>query len=222
MGGIGFFLGGIGPDGHVGFNVRGSDHYSTTRLTATNYETQAAAAGDLGGIEISRNRLVITIGLNTITYNPRLHGASSWRRARRRPASWPTPCKARPACSIPASALRSLPQRPLLHHPGRGARNCGERQARARRAAGPNGRRTSRSKWRSSIWRLARQKRLLDLTAEEAKADPLAGRLLGTRPEPLADLRHMVHDRLVAEDRGGQRSRSRTPASCTPSRTTTT
>ncbi len=70
LGGIGFFLGGIGPDGHIGFNVKGSDHYSTTRLTPTNYETQAAAAGDLGGIEISRNRLVITIGLQTIVQNP--------------------------------------------------------------------------------------------------------------------------------------------------------
>ncbi|MCK5765380.1 MAG: hypothetical protein KAH26_05335, partial [Bacteroidales bacterium] len=69
-GGIGFFLGGIGPDGHIAFNVRGSDHNSTTRLTATNFETQAVAAGDLGGIEISRNRLVITIGLKTITRNP--------------------------------------------------------------------------------------------------------------------------------------------------------
>ena len=70
LGGIGFFLGGIGPDGHIGFNVAGSDHHSTTRLTATNYETQAAAATDLGGIEVSRHRLVITIGLGTITYNP--------------------------------------------------------------------------------------------------------------------------------------------------------
>ncbi|MGQ9621187.1 MAG: hypothetical protein ACUVTX_09435 [Bacteroidales bacterium] len=70
MGGIGFFLGGIGPDGHIGFNTRGSNHNSTTRLTATNFETQAAAAGDLGGIEVSRNRLVITIGLGTITSNP--------------------------------------------------------------------------------------------------------------------------------------------------------
>lgn len=69
-GGIGFFLGGIGPDGHIAFNTRGSDHYSTTRLTATNFETQAVAAGDLGGIEVSRNRLVITIGLETISYNP--------------------------------------------------------------------------------------------------------------------------------------------------------
>ncbi|HPK04941.1 MAG TPA: hypothetical protein PK908_03530 [Bacteroidales bacterium] len=70
MGGIGFFLGGIGPDGHIAFNTRGSDHHSTTRLTQTNFETQAVAAGDLGGIEISKNRLVITIGLETITYNP--------------------------------------------------------------------------------------------------------------------------------------------------------
>ena len=69
MGGIGFFLGGIGPDGHIAFNVRGSSFYSVTRLTGTNYETQAAAATDLGGIEISRSRLVITIGLATITYN---------------------------------------------------------------------------------------------------------------------------------------------------------
>ncbi|MDX2431034.1 MAG: hypothetical protein QNK35_08880 [Bacteroides sp.] len=69
-GGIGFFLGGIGPDGHIAFNTRGSDHHSTTRLTETNFETQAVAASDLGGIEISRNRLVITIGLQTITYNP--------------------------------------------------------------------------------------------------------------------------------------------------------
>ncbi len=70
MGGIGFYLGGIGPDGHIAFNTRGSNHYSPTRLTETNFETQAVTAGDLGGIEISRNRLVITIGLGTLTYNP--------------------------------------------------------------------------------------------------------------------------------------------------------
>tara|TARA_R110002074_G_scaffold113833_1_gene243511 strand:- start:451 stop:2778 length:2328 start_codon:yes stop_codon:yes gene_type:complete len=69
-GGIGFFLGGIGPDGHIAFNTRGSDIFSTTRLTETNFETQAVAAGDLGGIEISANRLVITIGLDTIVHNP--------------------------------------------------------------------------------------------------------------------------------------------------------
>jgi glucosamine-6-phosphate deaminase len=70
MGGIGFFLGGIGPDGHIAFNIKGSDHHSTTRLSPTNYATQAAAAGDLGGIEVSGSRHVITIGLGTITMNP--------------------------------------------------------------------------------------------------------------------------------------------------------
>src|SRR5690606_39151124 len=69
-GGIGFFLGGIGPDGHIAFNTRGSDIYSTTRLTETNFETQAVAAGDLGGIEVSSNRLIITLGLDTIVHNP--------------------------------------------------------------------------------------------------------------------------------------------------------
>jgi len=69
-GGIGYFLGGIGPDGHIAFNTRGSNHYSPTRLTGTNFETQAVTASDLGGIEVSRNRLVITIGLGTLTYDP--------------------------------------------------------------------------------------------------------------------------------------------------------
>lgn len=69
LGGIGFYLGSIGPDGHIAFNVRGSDFFSTTRLTSTNFETQAVAASDLGGIEVSRFRPVITIGLSTICYN---------------------------------------------------------------------------------------------------------------------------------------------------------
>ena len=70
LGGIGFFLGGIGPDGHIAFNVAGSSHHSHTRLTGINYETEATAATDLGGIELVRKKAVITIGLETITYNP--------------------------------------------------------------------------------------------------------------------------------------------------------
>jgi len=69
-GGIGFFLAGIGPDGHIAFNTRGSNHFSPTRLTETNFETQAVTASDLGGIEVSRKRLVITIGLGTLSFNP--------------------------------------------------------------------------------------------------------------------------------------------------------
>ncbi|MGD9494132.1 MAG: hypothetical protein AB7V36_12335 [Bacteroidales bacterium] len=69
-GGIGFFLGGIGPDGHIAFNIRGSRHDSVTRLDHINYETQAAAASDLGGIENVRRKAVVTMGLQTITANP--------------------------------------------------------------------------------------------------------------------------------------------------------
>ncbi|MFH1009539.1 MAG: glucosamine-6-phosphate deaminase [Candidatus Latescibacterota bacterium] len=69
LGGIGFFLGGIGPDGHIGFNIRGSDHFSTTRLIPINYETAAASATDLGGMEVAREKVVLTVGLRTITQN---------------------------------------------------------------------------------------------------------------------------------------------------------
>merc|ERR1719181_2079195 len=69
MGGIGFIMGGIGPDGHIAFNCQGCDHNSTTRLDQLNYKSQAAASGDLGGIGVVRKRKVITIGLGTITYN---------------------------------------------------------------------------------------------------------------------------------------------------------
>jgi glucosamine-6-phosphate deaminase len=69
LGGIGFLLSDIGPDGHICSNVRGTDHYSTTRLTETNYETQSLAATDLGGIEVAKNRLVMIIGLATMTFD---------------------------------------------------------------------------------------------------------------------------------------------------------
>ncbi len=69
LGGIGFFLGGIGPDGHIAFNQEGSDHQSITRLVNFNYPTAAAAAGDLGGIEIAKTKAAMTIGLGTISFS---------------------------------------------------------------------------------------------------------------------------------------------------------
>lgn len=70
LGGIGFYLDTIGSDGRIACNIKGSDLFSTTRITQTNFETQADAANTLGGIEVARSRLVITIGLGTITFNP--------------------------------------------------------------------------------------------------------------------------------------------------------
>lgn len=108
MGGIGFFLSGIGPDGHIALNVRGSDFNSTTRLTATNFETAADTASDLGGIEVSRHRPVITIGLQTITYNPDcvaiIYAAGEAKAEVVRLALEEPPCN-----RYPASALSKLP-----------------------------------------------------------------------------------------------------------------
>ena len=126
LGGIGFFLGGIGPDGHVGFNVRGSDHHSTTRLMATNYETQAAAATDLGGIEVSSARLVITIGLQTMTFNPQCTAIIV--AAGEAKAGVVADAVQGPSSVLfPASALRSLPNARFYVTMG-AARKLSERQ----------------------------------------------------------------------------------------------
>ena len=70
LGGIGFFMSSTGSDGRIAFNMRGSNLHSCTRLTATNFPTQADAANDLGGFNISKHRLVITLGLETVKYRP--------------------------------------------------------------------------------------------------------------------------------------------------------
>lgn len=129
LGGIGFFLGGIGPDGHIGFNVRGSDPFSTTRLCETNYETQAAAAGDLGGIEVSGKRLVITIGLGTITYNPKAVALVIAAGEAKAPIV-KTAIESEPGNQIPASALQSLPNACFFITEG-AAKNLTERRHRA-------------------------------------------------------------------------------------------
>ena len=68
-GGIGFFLAGIGPDGHIGFNQKGSWHNSKTRLVKLNYSSAAICSRDFGGIENSIDKYAITIGLDTIQMN---------------------------------------------------------------------------------------------------------------------------------------------------------
>lgn len=69
-GDIGFLISTLGSDGRVAFNISGTSLHSNTALRQTNFATQADAAASLGGIEVAKNRLVITIGLETITRNP--------------------------------------------------------------------------------------------------------------------------------------------------------
>lgn len=69
-GDIGFIITTLGSDGRIAFNIKGTSLHSNTALRQTNFATQADAASSLGGIEVAKNRMVITIGLETITRNP--------------------------------------------------------------------------------------------------------------------------------------------------------
>jgi glucosamine-6-phosphate deaminase len=199
LGGIGFFLGGIGPDGHIGFNIRGSDHFSTTRLMATNYETQAAAATDLGGMEVSRRRLVITIGLGTITYNTDC-AAIIIAAGEAKAGVVADAVQQTSSCQVPASALRTLPNARLYITLG-AAKQLRQRQISLLVRSGEV---SDEAVGRAMIdLALARGKSLLELTEVEAQEDPMARQVLAARPEGFAALVQQVRAGLIqAVERG--------------------
>jgi glucosamine-6-phosphate deaminase len=206
LGGIGFFLGGIGPDGHIGFNVRGSDHHSTTRLTETNYETQAAAAGDLGGIEVSGNRLVITIGLETITFNPDctaiIIAAGEAKAEILRLA-----IESEKNVLYPATALQVLPNARFYITQG-AAKNLVERRLHAlQKSESISDRDVERA-----IVDLAveRRKRILDLTAEDFEQDRIASLVVSRRQESWRELAENVTAALIRRIERGASARTGT------------
>jgi glucosamine-6-phosphate deaminase len=205
LGGIGFFLGGIGPDGHIGFNVRGSDHHSTTRLTETNYETQAAAATDLGGIEISRNRLVITIGLGTITYNRNCTalviaaGAS-------KAGVVADAMQQKKNIQSPATVLHDLPNARFYLTMG-AAEFLQERQTHV--MSKPENPMTDEQFNHIIIdCALKNNKRIVDLTEADINADPFGRLLISKRREDLGKLTRMVRDSLITKIEAGAQSRT--------------
>ncbi len=202
MGGIGFFLGGIGPDGHIGFNVRGADHHSTTRLTPTNYETQAAAAQDLGGIEISSRRLVITIGLGTITANPDCTAIIIAAGETKAPVV--ADAVQQPAHILyPAAALRSLPRARFYLTAG-AARGLDRRRCHEIAAAEkPADEVVERSVIDLSA---ARGTPLLELNAEDFDADPLARLALDRRGSEPGKLAREIHAGLESRIAAGART----------------
>ncbi|MDX9754483.1 MAG: glucosamine-6-phosphate deaminase [bacterium] len=193
LGGIGFFLGGIGPDGHIGFNVRGSDHYSTTRLTETNYETQAAAATDLGGIETSRKRLVITIGLGTITYNPNCV-AIIMAAGEAKALVIKNAIEGEKDVLIPASSLQTLPL--ARFYVTRGAiKKLEERQFHLFQSKAD----ATPEEIEQIVIDLAVKKRksLLKLTKDDFVGDRFGAELLKKTVRPVAETTQEIHDRLV-------------------------
>jgi glucosamine-6-phosphate deaminase len=206
LGGIGFFLGGIGPDGHIGFNVRGSDHHSTTRLTETNYETQAAAAGDLGGIEVSGNRLVITIGLETISFNPDctaiIIAAGEAKAEVLRLA-----IESEKNVLYPATALQVLPNARFYITQG-AAKNLVERRLHLLRQSE---RVTDQDVERAIVdLAVARRKRILDLTEEDFREDRIAALVVSRRQESWRELAENVTAALIRRIERGASARTGT------------
>ncbi len=199
MGGIGFFLGGIGPDGHIGFNIKGSDHSSTTRLCPTNYETQAAAASDLGGIKMARQCLVITIGLRTITRNPDCT-AIVIAAGQAKAGLAAEAIQAQTHINIPASCLQQLPNARFYVTRG-AATGLTERRIVALQQT----KAVSDDDVEKVLVELAvqRNKRLVDLTDEDAQASALAKLVLQRREQTLSELAQTVHDRLIEKIEAG-------------------
>jgi glucosamine-6-phosphate deaminase len=206
LGGIGFFLGGIGPDGHIGFNVRGSDHHSTTRLTETNYETQAAAAGDLGGIEVSGNRLVITIGLQTITFN-RECTAIVIAAGEAKAEILRLAIESEKNVLYPASALQVLPNARFYITQG-AAKNLIERRLHSLEQS----EHISDQDVERAIVDLAvaRRKRICDLTEEDVREDRIATLVVSRRQESWRELAERVVDALISRIERGASGRTGT------------
>jgi glucosamine-6-phosphate deaminase len=201
MGGIGFFLGGIGPDGHVAFNIRGSDHHSTTRLTSINYETQAAAAGDLGGMEVAKDRLVITAGLSTITSNPACKAILM--AAGEAKAGVVADAVEKPTGVLyPATALRKLPGAGVYLTAG-AANRIMEHRLRSFR---------SNQQDRESMRRVlidtatSANKRILDLNKGDLSRNAMGEELLRMAGSELSELAQETHDHLAGAIERGMES----------------
>ncbi len=204
LGGIGFFLGGIGPDGHIGFNVSGSDHFSTTRLTEVNYATQAAAAADLGGIEVARRRRVITIGLSTITANPGCTAvvmAAGEAKAAIVAASVASP----PRLRYPASALQVLPEARFYLTRGAAALLPARRLAELAAVERPSQEQIERVMIDLS---LAVNRRLDALQPAQVEADPFAAEVARKTGRTAAELAALTRQRLLSKIQAGSHLRS--------------
>lgn len=201
LGGIGFFLGGIGPDGHIGFNIKGSDHHATTRLCPINYETQAAAATDLGGIETARKCLVITIGLRTITYNPDCT-AIIVAAGQAKASLVAQAIQSEDHIRVPASCLRKLPNA-RFYITGGAATGLLERRIESVQAADHV---TDTDVEEALVNLAAREnKSLLALTDDDVRSDRFVSAVLDRRPEPLGKLAQMVRDHLISRIENGVR-----------------
>ena len=178
-----------------------ADHFSTTRLTEVNYETQAAAAADLGGMEVARKRLVITIGLGTIAARP---DACAVIIAAGEAKAGIVAAAIEEAADVryPASVLHRLPRARFYITRG-AAKLLRVRQ----RVLLQQEEAIDDEAVEKIVVELAGKlgKKVVDLTEEELAQDELGAVLVQRRGEPVETLTRMVRDRLVGKiERGCQ------------------
>jgi glucosamine-6-phosphate deaminase len=179
--------------------VRGSDLYSTTRLSTINYETQAAAAGDLGGIEVARKRLVITVGLATITYN-RDCAALIIAAGEAKAQIVAQAVEAERHVRVPATALRSLPA--ARFYLTRGAARA--LQARNLEVLFSAGELEEQIVERGIVdLAVARQKRIEALEEKDFRESPFTAKLLGSGLGSVPDICARVNASLKAKIEAG-------------------
>lgn len=193
LGGMGFFLGDVGPDGNVAFNVRGSDFYSTTRLTYTNFETQAASAADLGGIENSARKAVMTIGLGTLSHNPdtvAILMAAGEAKAGTLAGAVTQP----PTIVNPASILQKMAQGRMYITSGASVRLAARSLDKVRLKEAFDEDDIVRAVMHLS---LKYQRPLIELTDEQITGDPYCRLILDAQPWKPVQLREAAHDEVL-------------------------
>lgn len=201
LGGIGFIMGGIGPDGHVAFNCQGCDHYATTRLDQLNYASQAAAAGDLGGIGTVRRSKVITIGLGTITFNPKcvalVCAAGEAKASVVRDA-----IQENPHVNFPATALHKLPKACFFITAGAAKLLVERTRVMILRLEA-----VDNSVIEQVLVPLCMRlrKRLVDLTTSDVEPCPLASCVARRSGKSIEELANIVHQSLVSKIERGSK-----------------
>jgi len=202
LGGIGFILLGVGPDGHIAFNCRGCAHHSTTRLDELNYMSQAAASTDLGGIEAVRKRKVITIGLGTITFNPDcvaiVCAAGEAKAAVVRAA-----IEEKPHVAYPGTALHKLPHACFYVTQG-AAKLLSERMLVKFKNMPAIDTPTIEKVLVDLSCKI--RKRLVDISAADLASDPLAACVVGRSGKSLQECAELIRDLLISKIERGIKS----------------
>jgi glucosamine-6-phosphate deaminase len=196
-GGIGCFVGSVGPGGHLAGNPCESSHHSTTRLTEMDWPLVSLAAHDLGGVSMVRRKLLFTLGLATLRHRPDLlalllaSGEESAGAVKRAVSQPPSP-------SSPLSSMQGMPHARLLVTGGAASQLWHRRHASLARSVAPDPVEMDKLLLEGA---LALGQRLDQL--EEAWASPelqAAARLAG---KPLQQMGAEAHQRLLAKIRRG-------------------